>query len=91
MRLKAVLPLTDRNVALWISGKFFDLNPQKYNPESDEFTCLILRVRVELLHDMLNFPFWNPLKSVTLESQVFISAMSLALGLSDILNHQTRP
>lgn len=89
LRLKAILPSTIKDVALWITVLFCNINPQKYNPESEEFTCLIVRFRVTESDDMLNFPLWNPSWSMTLESELFVLAMLMALCLLVSLNQKT--
>lgn len=79
-RLKAILPLTIRYVALRITWYLSFAKPQKYNPESEKLASLIVSIRVEELDDMLNLPLWNSLWSVATESELIIEAILLALG-----------
>lgn len=84
-----MLPSTIKDVALRITGLLFEVNPQKYNPESVEFTCLIVSFRVTESDDMLNFPLLKSLWSVTLESELLMLVMLLTLGPSLSLNQKT--
>lgn len=54
-----ILPPTFKCVTLK-SRRLSEWNPQKYSPESDWSTFLILRKRVEMLVVISNFPFRNP-------------------------------
>ena len=87
-RQKRVLPWTFKYVALTITGFPYDLNPQKYSPESDKSTCVILRKRVVVLDVILNLPFWNPSHKAALASGVIIEEMQLELDLSASLNQK---
>lgn len=61
-------------------------SPQKYNPESDESTCLISRNSTEVLDVILNLVSWNPSQKVARLLAVGIKEMQLALSLSASLN-----
>ena len=87
-RQKIVLPWTFKYVALTLTGFPSDLNPQKYSPESDKSTCVILRKRVVVLDVILNLPFWNPSYNEASVLELIIEEMQLELDLSASLNQK---
>lgn len=82
-----LLPWTSTYVALVMTGPELRRGPQKYKPESDIFTCLILRKRVEMLVVASNARLVNPPQNEAGSEGSNIEQIQVSFSFLTALNH----